>query len=76
MKSSAMFVSLLFPGESLTCAGSDDLPTSVPLYYRDSDSGETVDVIIDNFAVGVCGILLLGLRLGRNGLSRNWTASW
>ena len=41
MKSSAMFVSLLVPGESL-CTGSDDLPTSVPFYYRDSDLEETV----------------------------------
>ena len=45
-----MFVSLLVTGESMTCTESDDLPTSVPFYCRDSGSGETVDVKMDNFA--------------------------
>ncbi len=39
MKSSAIFVSLLVTGESLTCTGSDDLPNSVAFYYQDSDLG-------------------------------------
>ena len=42
--------SLLVMGGSLTCTGSEDLPTSVRFYYRDSDSGETVDVRMDGFA--------------------------
>ena len=49
-KSSAMFVSLLVTGESLAWTRSDDLPTSVPFYCRDSDSGETVDVRMDSLA--------------------------
>ena len=50
MTSSAMFVSLLALGESLTCTGSDDLPTSVPFYYRDSDLEETVGMKAGSFA--------------------------
>ena len=50
MKSSTISVSLLITGESLMCTGSDDLPTSVPFYYLDSDSGETIGVRVDSFA--------------------------
>ena len=50
MKSSVISVSLLITGESLMCTVSDDLPTSVPFYYRDSDSGVTVGVRVDSFA--------------------------
>ena len=65
-----MFVSLLVTGESLTCTGSDDLPTSVPFYYRDSDSGETVDVRMYSFAGETQTIDRTGSGLGS--ISEQW----
>ena len=47
MKSSAMFVSLLVTGESLTCTVRDDPSTSVTMCYSGFDLGETVDVKMD-----------------------------
>ena len=65
-----MFVSLLVTGESLTCTGSDDLPTSVPFCYRDSDSGEMVDVRMSSFAGETQTIDRTGSGLGS--VSEQW----
>ena len=77
MKSSAMFVSLLITGESLTLTGRDDQSTSVPFCYSGFDLRETVDVKMDSITnetetVDVTGgglgsIPCLGKSLTKNG---------
>ena len=66
MKSSAMFVSSLVTGKSLTSTGSDDLSTSMPFCCSGSDLRETVDAKVDSFTVrgfpdtsGRAGIVLV-----------------